>query len=191
MLPAMSIDEVELLPDPDQQKVLTATLERVNRVSNAVRADRICAQCFLAAYRSASIVREEAEKAKLPDGFVRAITERVQLALKRRSGKQSKFSTFQSLALPATAFKWSPAADRVTFPTAIGPAHDCGASRQEPRRSASAARGAPDCDRVPQRRLRVVGDRRRSQRRRLTSSRSSSSRGRRRGRRATSARRGR
>ena len=115
----MSIDEVELLPDPDQQKVLTATLQRVNRVSNAARATAFARNVF-AGVPLREIVKEEAEKAKLPDGFVRAITERVQLALKRRSGKQSKFSTYQSLALPATAFKWAPAADRVTFLTASG-----------------------------------------------------------------------
>ncbi len=34
----VSIDEVRLLPDADQRNVLAATLERVNRASNAARA---------------------------------------------------------------------------------------------------------------------------------------------------------
>ena len=39
MLAAMaSPDEVRLLPDPEQHKLLAATLERVNRASNAARA---------------------------------------------------------------------------------------------------------------------------------------------------------
>ena len=33
-----TVDEVELLPDAEQHKLLAATLERVNRVSNAARA---------------------------------------------------------------------------------------------------------------------------------------------------------
>jgi len=33
-----TVDEVDLLPDAEQHKLLAATLERVNRVSNAARA---------------------------------------------------------------------------------------------------------------------------------------------------------
>ena len=33
-----TVDEVELLPDAEQHKLLVATLERVNRASNAARA---------------------------------------------------------------------------------------------------------------------------------------------------------
>jgi len=51
---------------------------------------------------------------------VRAIADRVQVSLRRRAGKQPKFSTYQSLAMPASAFKWSAAADRVTMLTASG-----------------------------------------------------------------------
>src|SRR5438270_726586 len=36
--PGMSVNEVQILPDPEQHEVLVATLERVNRVSNAARA---------------------------------------------------------------------------------------------------------------------------------------------------------
>jgi hypothetical protein len=120
MLAAMpTANEVELLPDPDQHKLLSATLERVNRASNAARAAGLQANVF-GGPPLREIVKEEVEKAKLPDGFVRAIAERVQASLKRRAGKQPKFSTYQSLALPASAFKWAPGADRVTMLTASG-----------------------------------------------------------------------
>jgi hypothetical protein len=112
-------NEVELLPDPDQHKLLSATLERVNRASNAARASGLQRNVFDGAPLR-EIVKEEVEKAKLPDGFVRAIADRVQSSLKRRAGKQPKFSTYQSLALPASAFKWAPGADRVTMLTASG-----------------------------------------------------------------------
>ena len=65
-------------------------------------------------------MKDEVERAKLPDGFVRPIADRVQASLKRRAGKQQKFSKYQSLAMPASAFKWAPAADRVTMLTASG-----------------------------------------------------------------------
>ncbi len=114
-----SVDEVELLPDPDQHKLLGATLERVNRASNGARAAALQRNTFEgAALRE--IVKDEVDKAKLPDGFVRPITDRVAASLKRRAGKQPKFSTYQSLAMPASAFKWAPAGDRVTMLTASG-----------------------------------------------------------------------
>jgi hypothetical protein len=114
-----TVDEVALLPDPEQHKLLGATLERVNRTSNAARAAGLQRNVFEGpALRE--IVREEVAKAKLPDGFVRPIAERVESSLRRRAGKQPKFSTYQSLALPASAFKWSAAGDRVTLPTAAG-----------------------------------------------------------------------
>jgi len=120
MLRAMAtVDEVELLPDADQHKLLGATLERVNRTSNAARAAGLQRNVFEgAALRE--IVKEEVDRAKLPEGFVRAIADRVQVSLRRRAGKQPKFSTYQSLAMPASAFKWAPAADRVTLLTAAG-----------------------------------------------------------------------
>ncbi|HET9730238.1 MAG TPA: hypothetical protein VFR41_12485 [Acidimicrobiia bacterium] len=112
------VNEVELLPDPDQHDVLTATLERVNRASNAARAAARQQNVFEgAALRE--IVKEEVARAKLPDGFTRAITERVEAALRRRTGKQAKFSNFQSLTMPASAYKWG-GSDRVTMLTASG-----------------------------------------------------------------------
>jgi len=115
----VTVDEVELLPDFEQHKLLGATLERVNRASNAARAAGLQANAFEgAALRE--IVKAEVERAKLPDGFVRPITDRVETLLRRRTGKQQKFSNFQSLAMPASAYKWAPAADRVTMLTAAG-----------------------------------------------------------------------
>ncbi len=115
----MSVDEVELLPDPDQHKLLGATLERVNRASNAARAAALQQHVFEGAPLR-DIVKDEVAKAKLPDGFVRPIADRVAASLKRRAGKQPKFSTYQALAMPAAAWKWAPAADRVTMLTASG-----------------------------------------------------------------------
>lgn len=114
-----TVDEVALLPDPDQRKVLSATLERANRASNSARVAALEANADTgAALRE--IVKTEVERAKLPDGLVRPLTDRVAAALRRRTGKQQKFSNFQSLALPASAFKWAPAGDRVTMLTAAG-----------------------------------------------------------------------
>ena len=114
-----TVDEVALLPDPDQRKVLEATLERANRASNAARVAALEANADNGtALRD--IVKAEIERAKLPDGLVRPIADRVAAALRRRTGKQQKFSNFQSLALPASAFKWAPAGDRVTMLTAAG-----------------------------------------------------------------------
>ena len=113
-----AVDEVELLPDAEQHKLLSATLERVNRASNAARAAALQANAFSGAGLR-EIVKSEIERAKLPDGFVRPVTERVERSLQRRAGKQQKFSTFQSLTLPASAFKWN-TSDRVTMLTASG-----------------------------------------------------------------------
>ena len=60
------------------------------------------------------LVREEVERAKLPDGFVRPITDRVEASLRRRAGKQPKFSTYQSLTMPASALQVG----------RVGPRHD-------------------------------------------------------------------
>jgi hypothetical protein len=113
-----TVDEVELLPDPEQHKLLSATLERVNRVSNGARATALQRNAFTGAALRA-VVKEEVERAKLPEGFVRPITERVEASLRRRTGKQPKFSTYQSLTLPASALKWG-GSDRVTILTAGG-----------------------------------------------------------------------
>jgi hypothetical protein len=111
-------DDVELLPDAEQHKLLAATLERVNRTSNAARASALQRNVFEGADLR-ELVKVEVEKAKLPDGLVRPITERVAESLKRRAGKQPRFSTYQSLTLPASAYKWA-ASDRVTMLTAAG-----------------------------------------------------------------------
>jgi len=113
-----TVDEVELLPDAEQHKLLMATLERVNRASNAARVAALQEQAFEgAALRD--VVKREVEKAKLPDGFVRPIFDRVEASLRRRAGKQPKFSTYQSLTLPPSALKWG-GSDRVTMLTAGG-----------------------------------------------------------------------
>jgi hypothetical protein len=113
-----TVDEVELLPDADQHKLLTATLERINRTSNAARAAALQANAFDGpALRD--IVKVEVEKSKLPDTMVRLIADRVEESLRRRAGKQQKFSQFQALAMPASAFKWG-GSDRVTMLTASG-----------------------------------------------------------------------
>jgi hypothetical protein len=111
-------NEVDLLPDAEQHKLLAATLERVNRASNAARAAALQSNTF-AGTPLREIVKDEIERAKLPDGFVRPVTDRVERSLQRRAGKQPKFSTFQSLTLPASAFKWN-TSDRVTMLTASG-----------------------------------------------------------------------
>jgi len=114
----VSVDEVELLPDPDQHKVLAATLERVNRASNLARAAALSAGAFEGPPLR-EVVKGEVERAKLPEQFVRLITERVAASLRRRAGKQPKFSTYQSLTMPASAYTWK-TSDRVTMLTAAG-----------------------------------------------------------------------
>jgi hypothetical protein len=113
-----TIDEVELLPDADQHKLLVATLERVNRTSNAARATALQGNVFEGA-ALCEIVKDEVERAKLPDGLVRPVADRVEESLRRRAGKQQRFSQYQALAMPASAFKWG-ASDRVTILTASG-----------------------------------------------------------------------
>ena len=114
----MTVDEVRLLPDPDQHKLLVATLERVNRASNAARAAALSRNVFAGADLRA-VVKEETARAKLPEGFVTPVFERVEASLQRRAGKQPKFSTYQSLTLPSGAFKWA-TSDRVAMLTASG-----------------------------------------------------------------------
>jgi hypothetical protein len=111
----MSVDEVQILPDPGQHELLVATLERVNRVSNAARAAAL-ARPGTGGPELRDIVSEEIERAKLPGGFHTPIVERVQAAVDRRL---KKFSQYQSVTLPASAFKWS-SDGRVALPTAKG-----------------------------------------------------------------------
>src|SRR4051794_586960 len=112
-------DEARLLPDADQRKVLAATLERVNRASNAARAAALQRKVF-EGQPLREVVKEEGEGGKLPDGFVPPTFRGVEAGLGRRAGKQAKFSPSQSPTLPPSAFKWAPAADRVTLLTATG-----------------------------------------------------------------------
>jgi hypothetical protein len=114
-----SVDEAQLLPDADQRKLLAATLERVNRASNSARAAALQRNAVAGA-ELREVVKAEAERAKLPDGFITPMVQRLEASLRRRAGKQAKFSTYQSLTLPPSAFKWAPAADRVTMLTATG-----------------------------------------------------------------------
>ena len=115
----MTVDEVALLPDPDQHKLLGATLERVNRASNAVRAAALQRNVF-EGQPLREIVKEELLRAKLPEVLATPVTERVELSLRRRTGKQPKFSTYQALGFGPNALKWATAGDRVTLPTASG-----------------------------------------------------------------------
>jgi hypothetical protein len=112
----MATNEIDILPDPEQHELLVATLERVNRVSNAARVAALARPGGASASDLRDIVSEEIEKAKLPGGFHAPIVERVQIALDKR---MKKFSTYQSLTLPPSAFKWS-SDGRVALPTAKG-----------------------------------------------------------------------
>lgn len=112
------VDEVQILPDPDTHQLLSTTLERVNRASNAARAAAVQRDAF-AGRELREVVKEVVELNKLPDPFITPITERVAASLERRTGKAPKFSAFQSLTLPAGAFKWS-SDGKVAMPTAKG-----------------------------------------------------------------------
>jgi hypothetical protein len=109
-------ERVRLLPDPDQRRALEATLERVNRVSNAVRAAAL-AQRLHDMKDLRPLVQTHTEQQKLPATFNRPIAERVAMSLAKRGSQ--KFSNYQSLTLPPAALKW-PSTDRVTLPTAQG-----------------------------------------------------------------------
>lgn len=113
-----TVDEVEVLPDPESHQLLTTTLERVNKASNQARAAALQANA-LAGRELREVVKGVVEQAKLPDTFITPITDRVATSLVRRAGKQPKFSSFQSLTLPPGACKWS-SDGKVTLPTARG-----------------------------------------------------------------------
>src|SRR5262249_19726375 len=113
-----TVDEVELLPDPEQHKLLMATLERVNRTSNAARAAALQRNVFEGTGLR-DVVKEEVERAKLPDALVRPIFDRVEASLRRRAGTQPKCATYQSPTRRAPAFKWGGSA-RVTMLTGGG-----------------------------------------------------------------------
>ncbi len=112
------IDDVHVLPDPQTHELLRATLERANKVSNLARAAALQHSAF-SGRELRELVKEVVDAHKLPETFVTPITERVELSLERRAGKQPKFSTYQSLTLPPGAFKWS-SDGKVALPTAKG-----------------------------------------------------------------------
>ena len=112
------VDDVRVLPDPDTHQLLATTLERVNKASNSARAAALQADVF-AGRELREVVKTVVDAHKLPDTFITPITDRVAASLERRAGKQPKFSTYQSLTLPAAAFKWS-ADGKVSIPTAKG-----------------------------------------------------------------------
>jgi hypothetical protein len=112
------VDDVHVLPDPTAHELLRATLERANKVSNLARAEALRHKVF-AGRELREVVKDVVEQHKLPETFVTPITERVEQSLGRRAGKQPKFSTYQSLTLPAGAFKWS-SDGKVALPTAKG-----------------------------------------------------------------------
>ena len=112
------VDDVHILPDPATHELLRTTLERANKVSNLARAEALRQNVF-AGRELRELVKDVVEKNKLHEAFVTPITERVEQSLERRAGKQPKFSTYQSLTLPAGAFKWS-SDGKVALPTAKG-----------------------------------------------------------------------
>ncbi len=113
----MAVHEVRVLPDDTAHELLTNTLERVNRASNLARADALQRNVF-AGTDLRDVVKEQVERGKLPEGFVTPITQRVEASLERRAGKQPKFSSYQSLTLPPSAYKWGEG--KVTMLTARG-----------------------------------------------------------------------
>ena len=113
-----TVDEVELLPDADQHKLLVGDARAGEPREQRGARGRAAAQHVrgLGAARG----REGGDRAGQAPRRVRAsVTERVEASLRRRAGKQPKFSTYQSLTLPPSAFKWG-GSDRVTMLTAGG-----------------------------------------------------------------------
>jgi hypothetical protein len=104
---------VRLLPDPDQHEVLTSTLQRVNRASNALEKGATSGNALR------EVVREALEKFKLPAGFSTPAFRRVETSISGPPGRRQRFSENQSLVLPASSLRW-PASDRVVMPTAAG-----------------------------------------------------------------------
>lgn len=111
--------EAHLLPDPQQHDTLVATLERVNRASNAARAAVLERQPAPSAADVRTIVKEECERVGLPSAFVTPVVERVRESVSGPPGRRPRFSTYQSLVLPASALRW-PSNDRVVLPTLAG-----------------------------------------------------------------------
>lgn len=111
-------ETVRLLPDADQFEILRSTLQRVNRVCNVARTAAL-ERGVSAGADLRAVVRDAADRFKLPAALVTPARERVREALTGPAGKRQKFGEYQSLTLPAGAVKW-PATDRVALPTGAG-----------------------------------------------------------------------
>ncbi|MFN8037449.1 MAG: hypothetical protein U0V73_16130 [Acidimicrobiia bacterium] len=108
----------QLLPDAELHELLGATLQRVNKASNAA----LVAAVDHGAKQPAEIrafVKDEVERVGLPATFVTPAVDRVARLAATVTGRKQRFSGFQSLVLPASAVKW-PGTDRVVLPTAAG-----------------------------------------------------------------------
>ena len=108
----------ELLPDADQHELLGATLQRVNKASNAALVAAV-EQNLRAAADLRPVVKTEVEKVGLPATFVTPALDRVAKAASTVAGRKARFSNYQSLVLAPSAVKW-PATDRVVLPTSAG-----------------------------------------------------------------------
>ena len=108
-------------PPGTAQELIAWWRRRVSEPLEVVDVSFLCPCCCdgVAGFSYPWEVREEIERQKLPAGFFTPIFERVQASLTKRAGKQQKFSTYQSLTLPASAFKWS-SDGKVTLPTSKG-----------------------------------------------------------------------
>ncbi len=108
-----------LLPDPQQHDTLLATLERVNRASNAARAVLLERQPPASAADARVVVKEECDRFGLPGGFVTPVNDRVRESVSGPPGRRQRFSNYQSLVFPASSLRW-PSNDRVVMPTLAG-----------------------------------------------------------------------
>ena len=114
-------------PTPSSTSCSSATLERVNRASNAARAAALQRNAFEGAPLR-EIVKEEVERAKLPDGFVRA---------DHRPGRGSRCGAARASSRSSRQFQSLDAARR---PRSSGAAPT--ASRCSPRRAGARSRCA-------------------------------------------------
>jgi hypothetical protein len=111
-------DSIRLLPDPEQHELLRSTLQRVNRACNAARVAAL-EQRVDGGAALRSIVKEAADRFKLPAGLHTPVLDRVRESLTGPPGRRRKFGEYQSLVLPPTAMKWT-GSDRVSLPTGAG-----------------------------------------------------------------------
>ena len=104
-----------LLPTPPRHDLLTQTLERINRASNAARV-RVGAGRGTAPGRAElrAIAREELERLHLPSALAGPVADRLVA-----TGGRARFGTYQSVTLPPSLVRW-PGPDRVSLPTVAG-----------------------------------------------------------------------